>query len=69
MLLTRKGDLYSCGKNVNGECGLSDFEDKSDSFHPLIFLKEKKILTFHMGESHTIVLGRSLHWRDHSNSS
>lgn len=64
IVLTQKGELFSWGRNSFGECGLQDFKDKSDSFHSLKFLKDKKILTFHMGENHSIVLGRTLHWRD-----
>ncbi|EAR94877.2 chromosome condensation regulator RCC1 repeat protein (macronuclear) [Tetrahymena thermophila SB210] len=64
IILMKNGDLYSWGKNQFGECGQGDFENKSETFYPINFLKGKKVLTFHLGEAHTIVLGREVYSRN-----
>ncbi|KAL4490791.1 hypothetical protein ABPG72_021845 [Tetrahymena utriculariae] len=64
IVLMKNGDLYSWGKNKFGECGQGDFENKSQTFYPINFLKGKKVLTFHLGEAHAIVLGREVYSRN-----
>ncbi|KAL4461583.1 hypothetical protein ABPG74_016207 [Tetrahymena malaccensis] len=66
IVLMKNGDLYSWGKNQFGECGQGDFENKSETFYPINFLKGKKVLTFHLGESHAIVLGREVFSRNNA---
>lgn len=52
---TDNGDIYSFGKNISGELGQGDLENKSD---PVMILKNIDVSQISLGENHSFILCR-----------